>query len=185
MNNTNQPIERRTFCPQCLTEADYEVLRRPVSIEFRGKTYQSEEEVARCSNCGEEFDMFHLLDPLTNVYDQYRREHGFPAPEQIRILREAMHQTEETFGRLLGVDSRTIRLYEKGALPTDAHGRLLSQLVRLLCPPMPASEKVSETPPMSTWTVQTSVDWRIFRLAHSMKPAKVCLLDSEPLIPAA
>lgn len=122
--------QNRTLCPHCHSEAEYRVVRRPVSIEFRGGTYESEEETATCTKCGGEFDMLHLLDPLGSVYEQYRREHAYPTAQEIRLVRERMRLTEEEFGRLLGVCRKTIRLYEKGALPAEAHVAQLSELIR-------------------------------------------------------
>jgi predicted nucleic acid-binding Zn ribbon protein len=126
MNTTDQ----QTLCPHCHTETKYEVTRRSVSIEFRGSSYEAEEEVAHCNNCGEEFDMLHLLDPLVLVFDQYRSDHGYPTAHQIRATRERMRLTEEEFGRLLRVDKKTVRLYEGGALPTEAHANMLKDFLQ-------------------------------------------------------
>lgn len=147
----------RTLCPHCHVASECVIDCRPVAIEFRGKTYQSEEEFVRCGNCAGEFDMLHLVDPLARVYDEYRREHGYPSPHEIRAARERMSLTEAEFGRLLGICARTVRLYERGALPTDAHAEQLKDMVRRQF----AGKADSATAPLSTpWRGPSSaIDW--------------------------
>ncbi|MCC5875128.1 MAG: hypothetical protein JJU11_02810 [Candidatus Sumerlaeia bacterium] len=40
-----------------------------------------------------------------------------------------MHLTEKEFGRLLNVCQKTVRLYERGALPKEEHAGLIKDLI--------------------------------------------------------
>ncbi len=165
MAETERPL--RTFCPECGKVGDCVVVRRPASIEFAGKTYDTEEEFVRCKGCGGEFDMPGLLDPLRQVYDAYRRERGFPSAEEIRAMRLHEGWTEEELAVLLGTNRSTIRLYERGALPSDEHGERL----RILC------SRIVSLPPMADrfWSILPT---------HPERPQSVPVPGGENWLPS-
>lgn len=117
------------FCPHCETEAECQVISRPGSIEFQGKIYNSTEEFARCLSCGKDFDMLGLSCPLKAVYEAYRQERGFPTGTQIAELREKLHKSPAQFAAMLNTSKTTVMLYERGALPSEEHGKILAAAV--------------------------------------------------------
>jgi DNA-binding transcriptional regulator YiaG len=117
------------FCPHCAEEKDCHVIQRPTTVSFRGKDYPAEEQFVRCLSCNQEFDMFGLMDPIKQVHDQYRLEHGYPTADEIRALRQRMGLTEDQFGGHIGTTGSTVRFYERGAIPKEAHAAKLKKLV--------------------------------------------------------
>ena len=109
------------FCPQCMAETDCAIIRRMTTINFMGKQYEAEEEFTRCLECQREFDVFGQMDPLKQVYDEYRKEQGYPTPEEIRAIRRKAGLDEKQFAHAIGTTVTTIRLYENGALPRKEH----------------------------------------------------------------
>lgn len=127
----------QTTCPHCDATVECEVIRRPATVEFKGRSYHGVEEFVRCGACGEDFDMLGLQDPLQLAYDSYRKEHGFPTAVQIADLRRDMGLDEQQFAAVLNTSKTTVKLYERGALPSDEHGELLAKLCavhRILTP---------------------------------------------------
>lgn len=123
-----------TNCPHCHTSGVCDIIRRAVTVEFQGKDYPAFEEFARCGACGEDFDILGLQDPLQFAYDAFRKERGFPSAEQIAELRRIMGFDAAQFAAMLNTSKMTVRLYERGALPSDAHGELLAELMKVHTP---------------------------------------------------
>lgn len=119
--------QKKTVCPECLEEAVSPVFRRRNSISFRGDSYDVEEEFIRCAQCGSEFDTFDLLDPLKEVYRQYRAKNGLLQPEDMARLRSEAGLTWQELSAATGIDERTLVRYENGLLQTDDHDRLIQQ----------------------------------------------------------
>ena len=71
----------------------------------------------------------------------------------IQKLRTDLDLTPSEFARLLGASERSIRLWEEGEAPGEAHTRLLKQLERIYL----AAKKVMKPSYIGTW-LETPVD---------------------------
>ncbi len=122
-------VDETMFCPQCHALSSRYIEHRRETLVVRGEEIEVDAEAAVCPRCGEEIGDIDLGDAiLERAYSMYRQRHGILAPEQIRVLRESTGLTQRGFARLLGWGDVQIHRYETGALPDDAHNRLLVTL---------------------------------------------------------
>lgn len=122
--------QKRGYCPKC--GAEREMVARTVGQTFpvRGEPVTVKCEVAFCRCCGEDvFDRELDFANLERAYTEYRRRHGLPSPREIAALREKYGLGQRALAKLLGWSPATVYRYEKGAVPTVAHGEALKRLV--------------------------------------------------------
>lgn len=117
----------RSLCPVCDASTGFDRQDVPETVSVRGEDFEVRSAAWRCRSCGEVLDG--KDDPLELAYDQYRSRHGIPGATAIRQRREALGLTQKELGDLLGWGSVTLSRYENGALPSEAHGRSLAQVM--------------------------------------------------------
>ncbi len=117
-------------CPSC--KQDTRLIRIPTTetIPVKGEPIQVEVARCQCLECGTQF-LDPAFDPQAAALRGYRRRRGMLQPEQIRALRTQYGLSQRELSGLLGFGGATLSRYENGALPDDAHDRLL----RLACQP--------------------------------------------------
>ncbi|KUK41537.1 MAG: Transcriptional regulator, XRE family [Clostridia bacterium 62_21] len=121
--------QKRGYCPKC--DAERELVVRTVDQTFpvRGEPVTVKCEVAFCRHCGEDvFDRELDFANLERAYAEYRRRHDLPSPREIVALREKYGLGQRALAKLLGWSPATVYRYEKGAVPTVAHGEALKRL---------------------------------------------------------
>lgn len=85
-------------------------------------------------------------DPLDLAYAEYRRRHGWLSGRELAEWRASLGNragvTQRELARLLGFGEVTLKRYETGSLPTEAHEKML----RLARDPTVLRRVVAETP---------------------------------------
>ena len=122
-------MSKTGYCPKC--NANREVLIKTVDEAYpvRGEMVTIMAEVAFCAYCGEDvFDPDLDSTNLERAYIEYRRRNGLLSPIEITGLREKFSMGQRTLAKLLGWSPATVYRYEKGAVPTPAHGEILKRL---------------------------------------------------------
>jgi len=114
------------FCPNCeeYTETTFGVENEVYNV--RGEPIEIEAEVAICQKCGEKiFDEERDSRNLEKAYSLYREKHNLLSADEIRSIREKYGLSQRALSRLLGWGEITIHRYENGAIPDNAHDKLL------------------------------------------------------------
>lgn len=122
-------VSKTGYCPKCNDNRELLIKVVDETYPVRGEPVTIKAEIAVCAECGE--DVFDLdLDSanLERAYAEYRRRKGLLAPMDIIALREKYGLGQRTLAKLLGWSPATVYRYEKGAVPTPAHGEILKGL---------------------------------------------------------
>lgn len=94
---------------------------------FRTEAYDVPVSFYKTADTGDEFTTTEQSEAwTTSLYDQYRKRHGIPSPEEIRGLRESLDLTYRQMTLLLGFGTNQYAQYEKGQVPSESNGKLLS-----------------------------------------------------------
>lgn len=94
---------------------------------FRGEEYSYISYYYRCLDTGRTYTDNELDNKsIMQVYDQYRRSHGIPFPEEIRAIRKQYGLPAIVMARILGLGDNQYRLYEEGTIPSESAGKLIS-----------------------------------------------------------
>ncbi len=94
---------------------------------FRKQEFTVFESFYKCSSCGEEFTTTESDEVSINqFYNQYREKYRIPTPEQLTMLKEEYGLNSKSFSTLLGFGVNQFSHYEKGELPNESNGNLLS-----------------------------------------------------------
>jgi putative zinc finger/helix-turn-helix YgiT family protein len=84
----------------------------------------------KCADSGEQFTTNELDDiNIDQVYNQYRKAHNIPDPEQIKQLRKGYKGSASKMSKILGFGANMFRKYENGEIPNESNSRLI-QLVK-------------------------------------------------------
>lgn len=118
---------RLSACPVCDSDQGFDRRNSMETVDVRGEEFVVPASGWECRNCGEIFDGD--KDPLDLAYRMYRDQHGIPQPEAIKHWREALGLTQKELADVLCWGHATLSRYENGALPTEAHGRRLAQVM--------------------------------------------------------
>ncbi|MFZ3170641.1 MAG: type II TA system antitoxin MqsA family protein [Carboxydocellales bacterium] len=114
-------------CEKC-GEKESTILKKNEVITVRGEDIEVESTIRVCL-CGNELlDMALEEENLEQAYDEYRKRHSYMSPKDIGEIRERYGLSQRTLGKVLGWGAITIHRYETGAIPNEAHHRLLKLL---------------------------------------------------------
>ncbi len=122
-------VSKTWYCPKCNENRKLLIKTVDETYPVRGESVTIKAEVAVCGQCGED-----VFDPdldsanLERAYAEYRRQKGLLSPTEIIALREKYGLGQRTLAKLLGWSPATVYRYEKGAVPTPAHGEILKGL---------------------------------------------------------
>ena len=80
-----------------------------------------------CEDTGERFTTTEQDELLFNeLYSQYRVNHGIPFPEEIKSIRLHYGLNYQQITKILGFGANQYGQYEKGQMPSESNGKLLS-----------------------------------------------------------
>lgn len=97
------------------------------TMEFRKESYEVPVRFYKCVDSGEEFTTGDQDEEWSNVlYSQYRQKHGIPSPDQIHELRSQIGLSLQELTSILGFGTNQLSQYEKGEVPSESNGKLLS-----------------------------------------------------------
>ncbi len=115
-------------CPICDGNAVLSASKKNRS--FRKENFELNELYYKCSDCKEEFTTTEIDEVnVSNVYNQYREKYKIPTPEQLTLLKEKYGLSSSLFSSILGFGVNQFSNYEKGELPNESNGNLLSLAV--------------------------------------------------------
>ena len=98
--------------------------------EFRKKVFSVHVRYYVCEDTNEKFTTSEQDELLFNeLYSQYRAAHGIPFPEEIKSIRQKYGLTYQQMTKILGFGSNQYAQYEKGQVPSDSNGKMLSAIM--------------------------------------------------------
>lgn len=98
--------------------------------EFRKETFSVHVRYYVCEDTGEKFTTSEQDELLFNeLYSQYRVNHGIPFPEEIRAIRQHYGLNYQQMSKILGFGSNQYAQYEKGQVPSESNGKMLSAMM--------------------------------------------------------
>jgi putative zinc finger/helix-turn-helix YgiT family protein len=99
--------------------------------EERTMTYRKQEFMVQyhyylCKDSGEQFTTTELDElNITQVYNQYRKAHNLPFPDEMKALREKYSLSATKMADILGFGVNMYRAYESGEIPSESNARLI------------------------------------------------------------
>ena len=95
--------------------------------EFRKEKFSVHVRYYICEDTGEKFTTTEQDELLFNeLYSQYRVNHGIPFPEEIKGIRLRYSLNYQQITKILGFGANQYAQYEKGQMPSESNGKLLS-----------------------------------------------------------
>ena len=95
--------------------------------EFRKEKFSVHVRYYICEDTGEKFTTTEQDELLFNeLYSQYRVNHGIPFPEEIKGIRLRYSLNYQQITKILGFGVNQYAQYEKGQMPSESNGKLLS-----------------------------------------------------------
>ena len=98
--------------------------------EFRKELFSVHVRYYVCEDTGEKFTTSEQDELLFNeLYSQYRINHGIPFPEEIKAIRQHYGLNYQQMTKILGFGSNQYAQYEKGQVPSESNGKMLSAVM--------------------------------------------------------
>ena len=95
--------------------------------EFRKEHFSVHVRYYVCEDTGNRFTTTEQDELLFNeLYSQYRVNHGIPFPEEIKDIRLRYGLNYQQITKILGFGVNQYAQYEKGQMPSESNGKLLS-----------------------------------------------------------
>lgn len=111
-----------TLCPACDVAVHAQVHSRQALMTVRGEKVFYTEQVAICPRCGKPIGDARLeKGNLDSAYAAYRAQHDLVSAQEIKELRSAYGLSLRDFGTFVGMGDQTLRRYELGDIPSEAH----------------------------------------------------------------
>lgn len=99
--------------------------------DFRGEPYKWQRMYYVCDETGEEFTTCELDNSnVEQIYSQYRRRYGIPAPHELTMFRASLDLSAAIMSKLLGFGPNQWTRYEQGEVPNRTNGLLLRLALR-------------------------------------------------------
>lgn len=97
-----------------------------IEHEFRKEKFDIVYHYYLCEDSGETFEDERLTQlNLNQVYNQFRKKHNLPFPEEIISLREQYGVSASKMSEVLGFGINVYRSYENGEIPSSSNARLI------------------------------------------------------------
>lgn len=97
-----------------------------IEHEFRKDKFDIVYHYYLCEDSGEKFEDERLTQlNLNQVYNQFRKKHNLPFPEEIIELREQYGLSASKMSEVLGFGINVYRSYENGEIPNSSNARLI------------------------------------------------------------
>ena len=118
-------MKEKIECPYCDGQATLE--RESKSLNFRKEQFYVEAHYYKCNKCNEEFTTT-ASDTITllQLHNQYREKYNIPFIEEIIAIREKYDLAASKMSDVLGLGANGYSNYEKGEIPSQAIGNLIS-----------------------------------------------------------
>ncbi len=118
-------MKEKIECPYCDGQATLE--REGKSLTYRKEQFTVVAHYYKCNKCNEEFTTTES-DTITLVqaHNQYREKFGIPFIEEIVAIREKYDLSASKMSEVLGLGANGYSNYEKGEIPSQAIGNLIS-----------------------------------------------------------
>ena len=98
--------------------------------EFRKERFSVHVRYYVCEDTGQRFTTTEQDELLFNeLYSQYRVNHGIPFPEEIKNVRQHYGLNYQQITKILGFGINQYAQYEKGQIPSESNGKLLSAIM--------------------------------------------------------
>lgn len=98
--------------------------------EFRKEMFSVHVRYYVCEDTSERFTTTEQDELLFNeLYAQYRVNHGIPFPEEIKAIRLHYGLNYQQMTKILGFGTNQYAQYEKGQMPSESNGKLLSAVM--------------------------------------------------------
>jgi uncharacterized phage-associated protein len=98
--------------------------------EFRKEHFSVHVRYYVCEDTGQRFTTTEQDELLFNeLYSQYRVNHGIPFPEEIKSIRLHYGLNYQQITKILGFGVNQYAQYEKGQIPSESNGKLLSAIM--------------------------------------------------------
>lgn len=112
-------------CPMC--DGTAKLYSEKKTRIFRKEEFEITEYFYLCNKCNEEFTTTDSDEvTISQVYNQYREKYKIPSPEQLTLAKEKYGLTSASFSNILGFGVNQFSNYEKGEVPNESNGNLLS-----------------------------------------------------------
>lgn len=96
------------------------------TFDFRKEQFDILYHFYACEDSGERFETEELAQlNLNQVYNQYRKKHKLPFPDEIKELRETYDLSASKMSEVLGFGINVYRNYEQGEIPSSSNARLI------------------------------------------------------------
>ena len=109
-----------------ITGKEMELRKEEREIEFRKEPFKVVFHYYYCKDSKEQFTDT-VLDELNmnQLYNQYRKKHNLPFPEEIIAIREKYDLPANKMAEVLGFGINSYRNYEAGEVPSASNGKLI------------------------------------------------------------
>lgn len=98
--------------------------------EFRKEVFSVHVRYYVCEDTGEKFTTSEQDELLFNeLYSQYRVNHGIPFPDEIKSIRQQYGLNYQQITKILGFGLNQYAQYEKGQVPSESNGKMLSAIM--------------------------------------------------------
>jgi putative zinc finger/helix-turn-helix YgiT family protein len=109
-----------------VTGKKMEIRSEKAEHEFRKEKFMIVYHYYFCKESGQSFQDERLMQlNLNQVYNQFRRKHNLPFPEEIVTLREQYGLSAAKMAEVLGFGINVYRQYENGEIPSLSNARLM------------------------------------------------------------
>ncbi|GAA5030807.1 hypothetical protein GCM10011506_22040 [Marivirga lumbricoides] len=96
------------------------------AFDFRKEQFEIVYHYYECEESKERFESEELTQlNLSQVYNQYRKRHNLPFPEEIKELRETYNLSAAKMSEVLGFGINVYRSYEQGEIPNSSNAKLI------------------------------------------------------------
>jgi putative zinc finger/helix-turn-helix YgiT family protein len=109
-----------------ITGKEMVMKQETIETDFRKEKFEVVYHYYLCEDSGEKFEDERLAQlNLSQVYNQYRKRHQLPFPEEIVKLREQYGLSASKMSEVLGFGINVYRNYENGEIPNSSNARLI------------------------------------------------------------
>lgn len=109
-----------------ITGKELVMKQETIHTEFRKEKFEVVYHYYLCQDSNEKFEDESLAQlNLSQVYNQYRKRHNLPFPEEIINLREQYGLSASKMSEVLGFGINVYRNYENGEIPNSSNARLI------------------------------------------------------------
>lgn len=102
------------------------LIKKKATITYRKEDFEIMREMWRCNKTGIEFSTEEQdKEAMGSIYDQYRKKHGIPFPDEIKNLRSRYGLSSSKMSLILGFGINQYHNYENGEVPSLSNAKLI------------------------------------------------------------